>query len=324
MGNKADEKFTWVISINNLSYLQSIICSDIFVVGRCKWRLVSYPKGRNKRIEYLSLFLEVADHKSLPCGWRRRAKIRINVVNHLSKERSKMKGGTESDMWFNQQTPGWGFGAMLPLRELYAKDGGFLTDGKVEIVAEINVLKVIGKFDVEEAENSTQPLKKMKLNVSNDSLISKTELLSVDFNGFQILPSEVESVRRIFEKHPDFASEFRSKNRHLKSTYMNFLLGLIETLCQSPQELTDDDLDKASVGVSYLEKGGLKVDWLEKKVEEVKEKKKKVDTGRARVQEMDDELKKLIKKCIDIKDLVDKEIEDITAANVSLSFDDVV
>ncbi|ESQ46914.1 hypothetical protein EUTSA_v10028204mg [Eutrema salsugineum] len=213
---------------------------------------------------------------------------------------------------------------MLPLRELYAKDGGFLTDGKVEIVAEINVLKVIGKFDVEEAENSTQPLKKTKLNVSNDSLISKTELLSVDFNGFQILPSQVESVRRIFEKHPNFASEFRSKNRHLKSTYMNFLLGLIETLCQSPQELTDDDLDKASVGVSYLEKGGLKVDWLEKKVEEVKEKKKKVDTGRSRVQEMDDELKKLIKKCIDIKDLMDKEIQDITAANVSLSFDDVV
>lgn len=84
-------------------------------------------------------------------------------------------------------------------------------------------------------------------------------------------------MRRIFEKHQDFASKFHLKNRHLKSTYMNVLLGEIETLCQLPEELSDDDLNETSVAVSYVAKGGFKVDWLEKKLEEVKEKKKKVD-----------------------------------------------
>ncbi|ESQ46909.1 hypothetical protein EUTSA_v100280581mg, partial [Eutrema salsugineum] len=91
-----------------------------------------------------------------------------------------------------------------------------------------------------------------------------------------------------------------------------------------PQELTDDDLDEASVAVSYVAKGGLKVDWLEEKLEEVKERKKKVNNGKARLQKMEEELQKLTQKCLDLIALVDKEKEDVAAANVSLSFDDVV
>lgn len=131
-------------------------------------------------------------------------------------------------------------------------------------------------------------------------------------------------MKCIFERHPDFASNFRPKNRHLKSTYMNVLLGLIKTLCQLPEELSDDDLDEASVAVSYVENGGFKLDWLEKMPVEVKEKKKKVETGKARLQETEEELQKLNKKCLELKAFLEKENADVSEANVPLSFDDVV
>jgi len=135
---------------------------------------------------------------------------------------------------------------------------------------------------------------------------------------------QVESVKCIFERHPDFASKFRPKNRHLKSTYMTVLLGLIKTLCQLPEELTDDDLDEASVAVSYVENGGLRLDWLEKKLAEVKAKKKKVETGKARLQRAEEELQKLNQKCLELKAFLEKENADVSEANVPLSFEDVV
>uniref|UniRef100_A0A0D3DU56 MATH domain-containing protein n=2 Tax=Brassica oleracea var. oleracea TaxID=109376 RepID=A0A0D3DU56_BRAOL len=136
--------------------------------------------------------------------------------------------------------------------------------------------------------------------------------------------TEVASVRCIFEKHPDLASKVRSNNQNLKSTYMNVLLGLIETLCQLPENLSDDDLSEASAAVLYLKQVGFKMDWLEKKLQKLKERKKKMNTGKAQLQHMEEEFKILNKKCLDLKDLLDKQNEDLSAANVAFSFDDVV
>lgn len=60
---------------------------------------------------------------------------------------------------------------MFSLNELHAKDSGFLVNGELKVVAEIEVLEVIGKLDVLE-ETSTI-----------------TEIMYV--NGFQLLPSQV-------------------------------------------------------------------------------------------------------------------------------------
>lgn len=56
---------------------------------------------------------------------------------------------------------------------------------------------------------------------------------------------QVESVRRIFERHPDIASKFRPKNQHLRTAYINILLSLINTLCQPTKDLSKDDLNDA-------------------------------------------------------------------------------
>lgn len=60
---------------------------------------------------------------------------------------------------------------MFPLNEIHAKESGYLVNGELKIVAEIEVIEVLGKFDVTE-ETST---------------ITET----MDVNGFQLLPSQV-------------------------------------------------------------------------------------------------------------------------------------
>ncbi|KAL0848345.1 hypothetical protein Bca101_021592 [Brassica carinata] len=291
-----DNKFTWVIK--DFSSLQSRrIYFDVFLIGGYKWRLIAFPKGA--RVDCLSLFLGVADHKSLPLGWRWNTKFSVKVVNRFSEKSSILR---ETTVWFDQKTPFFGFMKFLPLTKLHSKDGGFLVNDELKIVAEINVLQA------DDASEETQ--------VGNATV--------VDVNGFQVSSSQVASVRCIFEKQPDFASNVRSNSQNLKSSYISALLGLIETLCQLPERLSDDDLDEASAAVSYLTQVGFKVDWLEKKLEEVKEKKKKVYTGKAELEHMEEEFKVLNKKCLELKDLVEKQHEDVTAANVALSFDDVV
>lgn len=78
---------------------------------------------------------------------------------------------TEEQKWFDVQSPRWGRLSMFPLNEINAKDSGFLVNGELKIVAEIEVLEVIGKLDVSEE--------------------TSTIMESMDFNGFQLLPSQV-------------------------------------------------------------------------------------------------------------------------------------
>lgn len=123
MGNLVDNKFTWVIQ--NFSYSQSrVVSSDQFVMGGCRWydyklsssnvfpsililfsfvlvmirvfiylcrRLRAYPQGYNKS-DHLSLFLEVADYKLLPPGWKRHARYLLTIVNQNSDKSSKRNG----------------------------------------------------------------------------------------------------------------------------------------------------------------------------------------------------------------------------------------
>ncbi|XP_010427730.1 PREDICTED: MATH domain and coiled-coil domain-containing protein At3g58210-like [Camelina sativa] len=326
MGTLVDNKFTWVIP--NFSSLQSkAVYSDQFVMGGCTWHLLVHPEGFNKSC-HLSLFLEVADNKSLPPGWRIRARYLLSVVNQHSEKSSKRN---EASKWFDQKIPGWGLSEMLPLPNLHAKDGGFLVNDELNIVAEVDVLEVIGILDVSlEFKESTQLLKKVKVDYdslkSNDLLLNETPPVSelMDINGFQLLPSQVDFVKRIFEKHPDIAKEFRPKNPHLRKACMTFLLSLIETLCQPPQRLSNEDLVEADNALTYVKVSGFKVDWLEKKLKDVKEKKVEEQNGEIRIQELEGDLKEFKQKCLDIEALLEKEKAKVMAARVSLTLDDVI
>ncbi|CAL9216961.1 unnamed protein product [Arabidopsis halleri] len=260
-----EKKITW--TIKNFSSLPSEkIYSDNFVVGDSKWRLVAYPKGIGDSInKSLSLFLAAADSESLPDGWKRHTQFRLTVVNQISEKLSQQEVGQQR--WFDQKCASWGFQAMLPLTELLDKKGGFLVNGDVKIVAEVGVLEVVGKSDV----------------LVETPLVNE----SIDVNGFQVLPSQVESANNLFKKHPDIASKFRSKNPLLRTTYLNGLLSLTEIMCQSPEELSNVDLANAYSTLTCLTKAGFKLDWLEKKLKEV---------GETRVKEIEEDLKDLKQK----------------------------
>lgn len=69
-----------------------------FITVRC---LIAYPKG--SKVDCLSLYLGVADHESLPLGWRRNTKFSLKVVNQFS-EKSSVSRGTYAfiSLWFEQ------------------------------------------------------------------------------------------------------------------------------------------------------------------------------------------------------------------------------
>ena len=102
--------------------------------------------------------------------------------------------------------------------------------------------------------------------------------------------SQIESVNRLFAKHLDIASKFRPKKPYMKTAYMNVLLSLTKTLCQSPQDLSNDDISGAGAALTYLREAGFKLDWLEKKHGEIKEKKKKEEASLKRLQEMEKQI----------------------------------
>lgn len=117
---------------------------------------------------------------------------------------------------------------------------------------------------------------------------------------------------------------FRAKNQHLGTACINVLLSLIETLCQSPQGLSEEDLVEADNALGYVVVAGFKVAWLEKKLEEVKEKKKEEQNGETKIQELEEELKDFRQKCSDLEALLEKEKAKVLAARASLTLDDFV
>ncbi|CAD5324510.1 unnamed protein product [Arabidopsis thaliana] len=152
---------------------------------------------------------------------------------------------------------------------------------------------------------SNPPFKKTKLN--NDGEVSKDLIRevpvimeSIVVNGFHVLPSQVEFLKRIFEKHPDVAKEFRPTNRIVKTAYMNVLLSLIETLRQSPREISMNDLVGACGLLRSMKEAGFQLDWLEKKLNEVLEKKEKEEAYETRMREIQEEMKDLKAKVLDV------------------------
>lgn len=131
-------------------------------------------------------------------------------------------------------------------------------------------------------------------------------------------------MSRLFRKYPDIALEFRAKNQHLRTLCMNVLLCLIETLCTSPQELSNEDLLEIDNSLTHLKISGFKVDWLETKLDQVKVNKVKEHCDETRMLTLEEELKDFKLKCLDLEARLVKEKAQVLAARASLTLDDFV
>ncbi|CAA7047328.1 unnamed protein product [Microthlaspi erraticum] len=212
-----DQKQTsFTFEMDNFSDKECFVYSPKFSSGGCEWFVRVYPKGYIVD-EHLSLFLCVANPKSLRLGWKRRASYTFALLNESGKELVRT---TESSLYcqlFCAQFSAWG-------------------------------------------------------------VVTGNE--TFDYYGFQILNSQVVSVGELFTKHPDIDANFRPKNQLAKTTYMNLLLGLIETLDKPPHSITDTELGNAQNDLIELtDLAGFKLDWLKKKFDEVSLERKKPNGG---------------------------------------------
>ncbi|KAL0798197.1 hypothetical protein Bca101_053371 [Brassica carinata] len=271
MGNEADKKFTWVIkNFSSLGFKS--VSSDIFVVGRCKWRLRAFPMGVDNLASYLSLYLAVHNHESLPSGWRRHAKFSITIVYQIPGAVSQLR---ETQNWFDQKNIIRGFPYMIRLSDLNARDSGLLVNDELKIVAEIDVLEVVGELDAP---------------------VVITDIVGI--NGFQVLASQVKKNTRT--KQGFSVSHLTSKHcikcPCKESTSENDILecptrGLTKILCKSSDELSDSDLAEAYSALRFGIEAGFKLDWLEKALKEACE---------IRIQEIEEKLSDLTEKRADM------------------------
>ncbi|CAA7046273.1 unnamed protein product [Microthlaspi erraticum] len=307
MEKQCKKTITW--TIKKLPLLRSEeIHSDQFVLGGCKWFLGAVRDLDDR----LFMFLEVADHESLPSGWSIHAryvvimtyqKLRLPISigwKMLNVTPSVLPSGQNgTQRWFDEKCPHCVIN--FPLHK-FAEDSGFLVKGEIKIVAEVEVLEVIGKLDVSE----------------------KTSTIMETVGGFQLHSSQVEFASHMFERHPEIASEFRPKNPTLRTGYMSLLISLIETLRHSPHKLHQSDIAEAYAALRPLTDAGFKLDWLEKKLDEISTKKEKEEAGETRVQEIEEELKDLKHKCSDLEAQLEKEKAEVSDAKSPVSFDDVI
>ncbi|CAA7029630.1 unnamed protein product [Microthlaspi erraticum] len=169
---------------------------------------------------------------------------------------------------FCAQFSGRGLAKAVPLKKLQEK--GFLEKNKLIVKVEVKVVELVDKG-------------------------KETGNKKLDYNGFHVRFSQVYSVSRLFVEHPDIAENLRFKNNLLKTTCMNMLLGLIQTLEKTPHSISETELSNAHSELIELTEAGFKLDWLKTKLDEVtlERKKSNSDDDDTQVQELEEENKNL-------------------------------
>ncbi|ESQ29459.1 hypothetical protein EUTSA_v10024005mg [Eutrema salsugineum] len=183
------------------------------------------------------------------------------ILNHCD-----LDGKESSCILFCAQVQGWGFPKAVPLKKLQEK--GFLEKNKLIVKVQVKVIEVV-----------------------DEAQVTGKELL--DVRGFQVLYSQAIPVSWIFMEHPDIAVNFKPKTQLVKTTYMNILLGLIDTLNKTPHSLSETGLSNAQNELIDLTEAGFKLDWLKEKLDKVSLERKKANAASTQVQELEEQIKNL-------------------------------
>ncbi|XP_018484522.1 MATH domain and coiled-coil domain-containing protein At3g58210-like [Raphanus sativus] len=147
---------------------------------------------------------------------------------------------------------------------------------------------------------------------------------TVEIDGFRVYYSEVECVRRIFERHPETAVNVRPKNQLVKNAYMNNLLDLIDIACLAPQELTEEELRDAENTLLDLVGVDFELDWLKKKLDELCVKKTKMETRGDCMRELDRMIVEQRQVLLALEVELKNEENEAVSDSARLGFEDVV
>ena len=118
------------------------VYSDTRAVHGHPWRLLLFPRGN--RVEWLSLYLDVADAAELVPSWCRYARFTLAVVNQRDPDTTVEKSTHHE---FNTREPDWGFTMFVSLQQVNDPRYGFLVDDTL-----------IVKVDILEAHDGPAPV----------------------------------------------------------------------------------------------------------------------------------------------------------------------
>ncbi|KAM1503347.1 hypothetical protein ACFX1Q_028282 [Malus domestica] len=194
--------FTW--RIDNFSKLKKYKhFSDVFVIGGYKWRMFIYPKGDN--IDYLSVFLDVPETKTLPYGWNRYIKFTITLVDQFDTRNSVSE---ETEHVFMANTADWDFATLVPLSDLHCLDNGYLTttanDMNVDACQHLQLLweeLEAFKFDLAWLEPHVQSVIAMKKKAGIvNRLQEDVDALKNEIERRRAILAEAEAVLEVAER----------------------------------------------------------------------------------------------------------------------------
>ncbi|CAB4293035.1 unnamed protein product [Prunus armeniaca] len=135
-------KHVW--KIDNFSKLDAeFYDSKTFISGDQKWKIQLYPKGKGNGIgTHLSLYLALADPKSLPPGSKIYADITLRILDQVNARHQFGKG----NFWFSASNPEWGWWRFITLGFLSQAGMGFLSKDTCIVEAEHLQSSTVVKF----------------------------------------------------------------------------------------------------------------------------------------------------------------------------------
>jgi len=137
-----DTTYTW--KIDNFSSLQDKIhFSDVFTMGKRKWKLALYPKGDSTgKGKSMSLFIRLNDFETFASGQKICAKYKLRIMNQYHDEHLEI---TDTG-FFSPPNYGRGSPSFLSLTDLHDASKGFLVNNTLITEAKVSAISTVKNF----------------------------------------------------------------------------------------------------------------------------------------------------------------------------------
>ncbi|KAG6780860.1 hypothetical protein POTOM_013739 [Populus tomentosa] len=117
--------------------------SEVFSFGGHKWALLVYPKGNStEKGKSLSIYLEMEDFETLPCGRTTYAEYMLRVRDQLFGKHIEKKAYSH----FSNSIKDWGHLNFMSLDDVNALPKGFLVNDTLAVEVQIHVITVVKEF----------------------------------------------------------------------------------------------------------------------------------------------------------------------------------
>ncbi|KAF5938223.1 hypothetical protein HYC85_025729 [Camellia sinensis] len=251
-------RFTW--KIENFSRLNTKKhYSEIFTIEGYKWRVLVFPKGNN--VEHLSIYLDVADSKSLPHQWSKFAQFSIDTQHH-----------------FNEREIDWGFTSFMPLSELHDSCKGYLVNDTVIVEADVSVRcsqdskKETGSVGLKNHKAEQEGHKESSQSPSQENnsknVVDNAPPGKIRFLSYWVSPEASLVLERIHNRYKGTFAKFSMTSVLVQTVFLESFASFIESM--STTRICEVNKEALCVAVKDFEHVGLDLSWLKQRLDQAK------------------------------------------------------